>query len=62
MGIAPVPDSVPVSVYAHPDYVYVNIIIIVYVCLFLYILKTFRVFSRYRFTLSRSEEIPLVGS
>lgn len=62
MGVFPPNNDIPDANFAHPNYVYINVIIILYIFVVLYILKTFRIFNRFRFTVSKYEEIPLVGS
>lgn len=61
MGV--VPPDYPSADYhfQHPDYLYVNIVLILYLLLLLYFVKTFNFFSKSRFTVSRYEEIPLGG-
>lgn len=61
MAVVP-PDTPVVSCeFQHPSYVYVNVVVILYICVCIYFIKTFKLFSKYRFTVSKYEEIPLVG-
>lgn len=61
MSVAPPDSDGSVCVYSHPHYLYINIIILLYISLFIYFVKTFRILCSDRFTFTRSEEIPLVA-